>query len=56
MQHAICTHCHKPISRPDASSTLYRLWEHDTPTPGLKPVACYKVETATPRRGSITKD
>jgi len=46
---AECTHCGKQIVWNDAE----RQWEHAVPTTGLKRIACYVLQFAAPRRGSI---
>ena len=48
---ADCTHCGKRI----VWNVKDESWEHCTPTTGLKPIACYVLRFATPRRGTVEK-
>lgn len=51
MKTAECTHCYKSMTWDEDT----KQWEHDVPTPGLKPAFCQVIKVATPRRGSIRK-
>ncbi len=48
---ADCSHCGKRI----VWNVKTESWEHCTPTTGLKPIACYVMRFAAPRRGSVEK-
>lgn len=46
---ANCTHCGKRIYW----NVTTKQWEHSTPTTGLKAIACYTLNFAAPKRGTI---